>query len=109
MIPCGVRMFILRGRSGSVELSERNIPIPILPSRRIHFTKEPGGVLGGILSGRFIEYLYIIRDFTIAQPGFSNHTTVGGDENVEAVVFGTGMLGDEIDNDSEPITEDVIE
>lgn len=44
-------MFILCGRSGSVELSERNIPIPVLPSKRIHFTKEPGGVLGGSLLG----------------------------------------------------------
>lgn len=48
-------MFIFLGRSGSVELSERNIPIPVRPSRRIHFTSEPGGVLGGSLSGRFID------------------------------------------------------
>jgi hypothetical protein len=44
-------MLILKGRSGSVELNERNIPIPILPSKRIHFTKEPGGVSRGSLSG----------------------------------------------------------
>ena len=63
----------------------------------------------GVYRGGSLDNLYIIRDFTIGQPGFSNHTTVGGDENVEAVVFGTGIFWDEIDNDSEPITEDVIE
>ena len=57
----------------------------------------------------FTEDLYIIRDFTIHQPGFSNHTTVGGEENLELVVLGTTMFGDEIDNDSEPITKNVIE
>jgi hypothetical protein len=56
-----------------------------------------------------LENLDVIRDFTIHQPGFSNHTTVGGEENLELVVFGTTVLWDEIDNDSEPITMNIIE
>jgi hypothetical protein len=34
---------------------------------------------------------------------------VGGEENLELVVLGTTVLGDEIDYDSEPITTNVIE
>lgn len=57
----------------------------------------------------FTENLYVIRDFTIHQPGFSNNSTVGGEENLELVVLGTTVFRDEIDHDSEPITENVIE